>query len=334
MGRKANDIAAQGDADVGLFELLRHIAGEQGAFAELVSRYRAPVYSYLARCGIDPADRDDLFQDPQWRAYARFKDGQYEAAAESYAAMEGADAAFGEGMARLRNRQYRPGMRAFERALELQPDFDAARHNLEVATAMVKLVEETQAQSDTGEEAGIGADEIVFVTHDAGVVAVAEVKGDGAFRTMLERMAEWARRHDDDGPIHLGQRLGQRVPVLLVRAEAQGRRLAARGARMGERELADPRLAHQLRARALDELAESGYWRIGLAGEAEATLADSLSSGPLAIVLGAEGEGMRQNIAGHCDTLSRLPITSDIESLNVSNAAAIALYAVATRSTQ
>jgi 23S rRNA (guanosine2251-2'-O)-methyltransferase len=87
-------------------------------------------------------------------------------------------------------------------------------------------------------------------------------------------------------------------------------------------------------ARALDELAEAGYWRIGLAGEAEATLADSLSSGPLAIVLGAEGEGMRQNIAGHCDTLSRLPITSDIESLNVSNAAAIALYAVATRSTQ
>lgn len=85
-------------------------------------------------------------------------------------------------------------------------------------------------------------------------------------------------------------------------------------------------------ARALDELAEAGYWRIGLAGEAEPTLAESLSTGPIAIILGAEGEGMRHNIAGHCDTLARLPITSDIESLNVSNAAAIALYAVATRS--
>ncbi len=85
-------------------------------------------------------------------------------------------------------------------------------------------------------------------------------------------------------------------------------------------------------ARALDELAEVGYWRIGLAGEAEATLAESLSTGPLAIVLGAEGEGMRHNIAGHCDTTAKLPISSDIESLNVSNAAAIALYAVATRS--
>jgi 23S rRNA (guanosine2251-2'-O)-methyltransferase len=84
-------------------------------------------------------------------------------------------------------------------------------------------------------------------------------------------------------------------------------------------------------ARALDELAEAGYWRIGLAGEAEATLAETLTTGPLAVVLGAEGEGMRHNIAQHCDALARLPITSAIESLNVSNAAAIALYAVATR---
>jgi 23S rRNA (guanosine2251-2'-O)-methyltransferase len=84
-------------------------------------------------------------------------------------------------------------------------------------------------------------------------------------------------------------------------------------------------------ARALDELAEAGYWRIGLAGEAEATLGEVMSAGPLAIVLGAEGEGMRHNIAAHCDALARLPISSAIESLNVSNAAAIALFAAATR---
>lgn len=84
-------------------------------------------------------------------------------------------------------------------------------------------------------------------------------------------------------------------------------------------------------ARALDDLADAGYWRIGLAGEAEATLAEGLTKGPVALVLGAEGEGMRHNITQHCDALARLPITSDIESLNVSNAAAIALYAVATR---
>jgi 23S rRNA (guanosine2251-2'-O)-methyltransferase len=84
-------------------------------------------------------------------------------------------------------------------------------------------------------------------------------------------------------------------------------------------------------ARALDELAEAGYWRIGLAGEAAATLAECLPTGPIAIVLGAEGEGMRHNIAAHCDALARLPISAAIESLNVSNAAAIALYAAATR---
>jgi len=84
-------------------------------------------------------------------------------------------------------------------------------------------------------------------------------------------------------------------------------------------------------ARALDEAAEAGYWRIGLDGGAEATLADALPAGPVALVLGAEGEGMRHNIAQHCDSTARLPISDAMESLNVSNAAAIALYAVATR---
>ena len=84
-------------------------------------------------------------------------------------------------------------------------------------------------------------------------------------------------------------------------------------------------------ARALEELAEGGYWRLGLTGEAESTLADALPAGPVALVLGAEGEGMRHNIEAHCDALARLPIGEAMESLNVSNAAAIALYAVATR---
>lgn len=84
-------------------------------------------------------------------------------------------------------------------------------------------------------------------------------------------------------------------------------------------------------ARALEEVAEAGYWCIGLTGEAEATLAEALPAGPVALVLGAEGEGMRHNVAQHCDSLARLPISNLMESLNVSNAAAIALYAVATR---
>jgi 23S rRNA (guanosine2251-2'-O)-methyltransferase len=84
-------------------------------------------------------------------------------------------------------------------------------------------------------------------------------------------------------------------------------------------------------ARALEELAEAGYWRIGLDGEAETDIAAALPAGPVALVLGAEGEGMRHNIRQHCDSLARLPISNAMESLNVSNAAAVALYAAATR---
>jgi 23S rRNA (guanosine2251-2'-O)-methyltransferase len=80
-------------------------------------------------------------------------------------------------------------------------------------------------------------------------------------------------------------------------------------------------------ARALEEMAEAGFWRIGLAGEAEMTLAEALGPARVALVLGAEGEGMRQNTAAHCDALAKLPISAKMESLNVSNAAAIALYA-------
>jgi len=80
-------------------------------------------------------------------------------------------------------------------------------------------------------------------------------------------------------------------------------------------------------ARALDEIAEAGFWRIGLAGEAEMELKDALGPKQVALVLGAEGPGMRSNTREHCDALARLPISDAVESLNVSNAAAVALYA-------
>lgn len=80
-------------------------------------------------------------------------------------------------------------------------------------------------------------------------------------------------------------------------------------------------------ARALGDIAEAGFWRIGLAGDAETELKEALGPGRVALVLGAEGAGLRHNTREHCDALARLPITSAVESLNVSNAAAIALYA-------
>ena len=85
-------------------------------------------------------------------------------------------------------------------------------------------------------------------------------------------------------------------------------------------------------SRALDEIGEAGFWRIGLTGHADGTLAQVIGEqGRIALVLGAEGEGMRQNTEAHCDQLAKLPISSKVESLNVSNAAAVALYAVTVR---
>lgn len=80
-------------------------------------------------------------------------------------------------------------------------------------------------------------------------------------------------------------------------------------------------------ARTLEEISEYGYWRIGLTGHADVELDDALTLGRNALILGAEGDGMRRNIEDHCDQLAKLPISSSMESLNVSNAAAISLYA-------
>ncbi|MFC4292397.1 23S rRNA (guanosine(2251)-2'-O)-methyltransferase RlmB [Sphingorhabdus arenilitoris] len=85
-------------------------------------------------------------------------------------------------------------------------------------------------------------------------------------------------------------------------------------------------------ARALEEIAEAGYWRIALDGEAEETLSNALVPGRNALILGAEGDGIRHNVLEHCDQIAKLPISDAMESLNVSNAAAISLYAAATRS--
>jgi 23S rRNA (guanosine2251-2'-O)-methyltransferase len=82
-------------------------------------------------------------------------------------------------------------------------------------------------------------------------------------------------------------------------------------------------------ARALEEIAEAGFWRIGLTGDAQTELKAALGPARVALVLGAEGPGLRPNTCDHCDALARLPISNAVESLNVSNAAAVALYAAA-----
>lgn len=85
-------------------------------------------------------------------------------------------------------------------------------------------------------------------------------------------------------------------------------------------------------SRAIDELTDAGWKVIGLAGEAELTLDEAVKGPePVAIVLGAEGPGIRQGVARACTVLARIPMMPDMESLNVSNAAAISFYEVMRR---
>ena len=81
-------------------------------------------------------------------------------------------------------------------------------------------------------------------------------------------------------------------------------------------------------ARALEQLADLGYLRVGLDSEGPASLEDSTLSRPLALVLGAEGKGLRRLTRENCDVLARLDMPGAIKSLNVSNACAVALTLV------
>lgn len=81
-------------------------------------------------------------------------------------------------------------------------------------------------------------------------------------------------------------------------------------------------------ARALDKLASRGFECIGLDSDGEKTIEDDEITGGVAIVLGAEGKGLRRLTREYCDRIVRLDVHGPIRSLNVSNAAAVTLYAL------
>jgi len=92
-----------------------------------------------------------------------------------------------------------------------------------------------------------------------------------------------------------------------------------------------PMITVQNLARAMTELKERGYLLVGLDSSADTDLGDVALSAPLALVLGAEGKGLRQLTRESCDRLGRIELPGRIKSLNVSNAAALALYIASKR---
>ena len=82
-------------------------------------------------------------------------------------------------------------------------------------------------------------------------------------------------------------------------------------------------------SRALERLDDLGWRAVALDGEAELTLDQALDSRPTVLVMGSEGDGVRRLVAEHCEVMAKIPMPGGFESLNVSNAAAIALYEAA-----
>ncbi len=109
----------------------------------------------------------DLFEDTYRRGISLMKAGKYAEAAETLARIESAEAAFAQAYAHIRNREYRPAIKAYETALERQPDYPEAEANLEITRAILVYVEDAREASDTGEETGLGADDVVFDNEDA-----------------------------------------------------------------------------------------------------------------------------------------------------------------------
>lgn len=81
-------------------------------------------------------------------------------------------------------------------------------------------------------------------------------------------------------------------------------------------------------SQAMGQLKAAGYWCIGLDGHADQLLHEAKLPDRLTLVMGAEGKGLRRLVAEHCDLRVRLPISDQVESLNVSNAAAVAFYEI------
>lgn len=79
-------------------------------------------------------------------------------------------------------------------------------------------------------------------------------------------------------------------------------------------------------ARTLEKLQQRGLWIVGTAGEAEQELYQQDLTGPIAIVMGAEGKGMRRLTREHCDFLVKLPMAGSVSSLNVSVATGVCLF--------
>jgi len=104
----------------------------------------------------------DLFTDPLWRGWAMFRAGRYAEAVQVLDRVNTAQAAMIQGLANIRNRAYRDGVRSFEAALSRDPDYPGAAENLETANQIVAYVEAAQEAQDTKDQTELRPDDVAY----------------------------------------------------------------------------------------------------------------------------------------------------------------------------
>ena len=181
--------------------------------------------------------------------------------------------------------------------------------------------------------------ELDRMTHDArhqGVVAEAlgaELRDEGGLYLLLDQLQEPPFLLVLDGvqdPHNLGACLRSANAagvhaVIAPKDRSAGLTAVARKVASGAAEMT-PFFQVTNLARTLRDLKERNVWFVGLAGEADQGLYELDLKGPVAIVMGAEGDGMRRLTKEHCDFLAKIPMAGGVESLNVSVATGVALF--------
>ena len=104
----------------------------------------------------------EKFEDPHWKGLAQYQAGEYVEAAETFGRVASAVGFYNRGNAYMKAFEYRKAIPAYELAVEEAPDWIEAQENLDLARYTLDYIERSREQSDTGEESGIGADDIVY----------------------------------------------------------------------------------------------------------------------------------------------------------------------------
>jgi len=131
------------------------------------------------------------FADPMWRGIALFRQGDFEQAASLFAGYDTANAAFAQGNALVMQGKYEAAVDRYARALQLQPGWEDASINLEIASARAEMLKQEGGEGTGGK---LGADEIVFEQGKASPSAGDEQVEAGQETDSIEQQAIWLRQ--------------------------------------------------------------------------------------------------------------------------------------------